>query len=980
MTSQEKALHAFADFAAKLKGDEKSEAQTFLFHLLAAYTHDPNTLPEGSTFEYRVRFASPSSPDGENGQATGRSRVGSADRTKFADFVWPGRCLIEMKSRGVKLSKHYQQTFDYWLNLVPHRPPYVILCNFDELWIYDFNTQLHDPMDRLLVKDLPTRYAALNFLFPRPFQPLFGHNWVEVTREAAKDVAGAFNSLVFRGEDRVRARRFILQCVVAMFAEDIGLLPQDLFTRLLDECRRGASSYDLIGGLFRQMNDPNPARAGRYEGVDYFNGGLFANVDPIELQPPELGPLFAAAHENNWSHVQPVIFGTLFESSLGKEERHALGAHFTYESDIQKIVRPTIVRPWDERIAAAKTAPDLLALLKELRQFRVLDPACGSGNFLFVAYRSLREIEQRLLLRLFAQDKRQFPKVGLASGISPKNFFGIDVNENAVETAKVTLMLARRLAHRDAEKFWADHADELPGQDTHSLEFERDLPLDNLDQNILCADALFTPWPEADAIIGNPPFQSKNNMPVEFGKAYVQKVRKAYPEIPGRADFCVYWLRRAHDYLRPGGRAGLVGTNTIRQNYSREGGLDYIVNNAGTITEAVSSQVWSGAAVVHVSLVNWIKGQYTGRKILTRQVGDNRDSPWQRFDLQRINSSLSPGIDVGSALRLSANENPKNVFVGQVHHNDHFLLSPEQAAVLLREHPDHREIVFPYLTGEDLLNAGKPTRCIIDFGQMDLFHAMKFRAAFEYAREKIMPAVLDKAAREKAETGGDIGPRQNHAKTWWHFWRPRPEVIALLPKLPRYIVCSRVTKRPIFEFVSPAIHPNEAVVAFTFPDDYSFGILQSGLHWEWFKARCSTMKADFRYTSDTVFDTFPWPQFSGSALRNPNSALEKVRAVALRALRREIMAANGWSLRELYRTLETPGANRLRDAQAALDSAVRVAYGMNDTEDPLTFLLRLNLACAEKESKGEPIEAPGLPIPFPKEAFVTTDCIQPATE
>ena len=486
VTSQEKALRDFAAFAAKLNGDEKSEAQIFLLHLLAAFGHNPNTLPEGSIFEYRVRVP--------------------GERTKYADFVWPGRTLIEMKSRGVKLSKHYQQTFDYWLHLVPHRPPYVALCNFDEFWIYDFNTQLNEPMDKVPLADLPERHAALNFLFPRAFEPLFAHNWVHVTREAARDVAHAFNSLVARGEDRVRARRFILQCVVAMFAEDIGLLPQDIFTHLLDECRGGASSYDLIGGLFRQMNDPNPARAGRYAGVDYFNGGLFATVDPIELTPPELGPLFGAANENNWSYVQPVIFGTLFEGSLGKEERHALGAHFTYESDIQKIVRPTIVRPWDERIAAARTAPDLLALLKELREFRVLDPACGSGNFLFVAYRSLRELEQRLLLHLFAQDKRQFAKVGLASGISPKSFFGIDVNENAVETAKVTLMLARRLAHREAEKFWADHAEELPGQDTHSLEFERDLPLDNLDANILCADALFTRWPEVDAIIGNPPY------------------------------------------------------------------------------------------------------------------------------------------------------------------------------------------------------------------------------------------------------------------------------------------------------------------------------------------------------------------------------------------------------------------------------------------------------------------------------------------
>src|SRR6267378_7187958 len=161
MTSQEKDLRDFAQFAAKLKGDEKSEAQTFLFHLLEAFGHDPNTLPEGCTFEYRVRFSGPSS--------TASAKDG---RTKFADLVWPGRCLIEMKSRGEKLSKHYQQTFDYWLNLVPHRPPYVVLCNFDELWIYDFNTQLQEPVDRIKVSELPARHSALNFLFPRQFAPV----------------------------------------------------------------------------------------------------------------------------------------------------------------------------------------------------------------------------------------------------------------------------------------------------------------------------------------------------------------------------------------------------------------------------------------------------------------------------------------------------------------------------------------------------------------------------------------------------------------------------------------------------------------------------------------------------------------------------------------------------------------------------------------------------------------------------------------
>ena len=955
MTSLEKGLREFAQFAAKLKGDEKGEAQTFLFHLLAAFGHDANTLPEGSTFEYRVRFP--------------------GERTKYADFVWPGRCLIEMKSRGVKLSKHYQQTFDYWLNLVPHRPPYVALCNFTEFWIYDFNTQLYEPVDRVPVADLPARHAALNFLFPRAFQPLFGHNWIQVTREAAKDVANAFNSLVFRGEDRVRARRFILQCVVAMFAEDIGLLPQDLFTRLLDECRRGASSYDLIGGLFRQMNDSNPARAGRYAGVDYFNGGLFANIDPIELTPPELGPLFAAANENNWGYVQPVIFGTLFESSLGKEERHALGAHFTYESDIQKIVRPTIVRPWDERIAAAKTAPELLALLKELRAFRVLDPACGSGNFLFVAYRALRELEQRLLLRLFAQDKRQIPKVGLASGISPRNFFGLDVNENAVETAKVTLMLARRLAHRGAEKFWEDHADELPGQDTHSLEFERDLPLDNLNDDILCADALFTPWPEADAIIGNPPFLGSRFLAKEHGYEYARKVDAAFPGVPKMADFCVHWFRLAHDRLKPGGRAGLVGTKTVRQNESREASLDYIVANGGTITEAVSHQVWSGEAAVHVALINWLKGEQGGTKKLYTQIGDAKDSPWKCEELGSIGPTLSSSTDASEAKALRANQEPKLVFQGQNPVSEGFFLAPEEASELLRKDPLCREVIFPYMIGRDLVADGRPTRCIIDFGQREMTDAMRYKAAFARVKDLVMPGVLAKAEKEIAATGKESTRWTRMANRWWQFRDYQPGTMAAIAKLPRYIACPRVTKRPIFEFVSNRIHPDNALAVFAFADDYSFGILQSSLHWAWFKARCSTLKGDFRYTSDTVFDTFPWPQ---------SPTLAQVKAVAeaaasLRALRREIMAANGWSLRDLYRTLETPGTNRLRDAHAALDSAVRAAYGMKPDEDPLAFLLHSNLALAVQETKGETIAPPGLPTSVSDVAdFVTADCIQPA--
>jgi SAM-dependent methyltransferase len=750
MTSQERAFHDFAGFAAQLKGDEKSEAQTFLFHLLEAFGHDANTLPEGSTFEYRVRFP--------------------GDRTKYADFVWPGRVLVEMKSRGEKLSRHYQQTFDYWLNLVPHRPPYVVLCDFNEFWIYDFNTQLHEPLDRVKVSELPARHAALNFLYPRKFTPIFGNNWVEVTREAARDVATVFNSLVARGESRESARRFVLQSVVAMFAEDIGLLPENLFTSLLDECRKAenptAASYDLIGGLFRQMNDDIPARGGRYAGVKYFNGGLFAKVEPLELQPPAIGLLFEAAKEN-WSRVQPVIFGTLFEGSLGREERHALGAHFTYEADIQKIVRPTIVRPWEERIAAAKNVSELLELLRQLRAFRVLDPACGSGNFLFVAYRALRELEQNLLVKLFVQDKRQFEKVGTASGISPKQFFGLDVNDNAVETAKVTLMLARRLASRSAHEFWDAHADLLPGGDTHALQFERDLPLDNLDKNIVCADALFTPWPEADAIIGNPPYLGSRFIAKEHGYEYVRKVHAAFPDVPKMADFCVYWFRLAHDALKPGARAGLVATKTVTQNESREASLDYVVKNGGTITEAVSTQVWPGEAVVRVCIVNWVKGNVAGLKKIFTQIGDSKSDEWKCETVEAINPTLATKTEVTAANVLRANQEPKRVYVGQYPFNEGFWLTPEEAGALLKEHPDHREVLFPYMIGRDLVDGGQPSRWIIDFAQREMTEAMHFKSAFKRVEKLVMPVVLSKGEKEKSATGKDSTRWSRLSKRWW---------------------------------------------------------------------------------------------------------------------------------------------------------------------------------------------------------------------
>jgi hypothetical protein len=947
MTDALNNINKFVEYVRTLKGDEKGEAQVFCDRLFQAFGH-AGYKEAGAELEFRVK-------------AKGKT-------TKFADLLWRPRLLLEMKKRGEKLEKHYQQAFEYWLELVPQRPKYVVLCNFDEFWVYDFDLQLREPVDRVNLEDLPHRFTAFNFLFPENRKPLFNNNQIDVTRTAADKVALVFNRLVERGEKVETAQRFILQCVVALFAEDIDLLPRGLFTEFLGDCQMNrVSSYDLIGGLFRQMGSDRPApKDSRYRDVSYFNGGIFSVVEPIALTRSEIDLLLEAAKER-WSKVEPAIFGALFESSMGKEERHALGAHYTSEADIQKVVLPTIIRPWRERIEAAKTLKDLLALRQELLDFKVLDPACGSGNFLYVAYRELKRLEAQLLTKIHDNFSRAANAIGTMSLVKTSQFYGIDIKRFAVELAKVTLMLAKKLALDQENQLLNVVQMNLP------LELERALPLDNLDRNIRCDDALFCEWTEANAIIGNPPYLGSRYIAKEHGYDYAGKIYARYPDVPKMADYCVYWFRRTHENLPQNGRAGLVATNTVRQNETRQASLDYIVANSGTITAAVSTQIWSGDAAVHVSIISWIKGDAPGEKKLYTQEGDDPNSPYKLEIVEYITSSLSSCFDVTEAKFIAANKSPKVAFVGQYPFNAGFLLTPAEAQQMLGKYPDHREVIFPYMIGRDLIENYAPSRWIIDFAQRDLLKVMKYKLAFDRVQKLVMPDVLAKAEKEKQATGKDSTRWTRMAQKWWQFRDYQPGTMAAIAKVPRYVVCSRVTKRPIFEFISNQIHPDNALVVFSLADDYSFGILQSGIHWAWFVARCSTLKGDFRYTSNTVFDSFPFPQSPTLAQAKKVAAA----AVKLRQLRRKVMTENQWSLRELYRTLDLPGDNPLRKAHAELDAAVREAYGMKAKDDPLKFLLELNFEVAERETKSLPIVAPGLP-PVVKNAseFITDDCVR----
>lgn len=966
----EKSLQKFVEYCQNnIDGDEKGEAQIFCDHFFTALGYEDGLKGAGADLEYRIR-------DTDKGS------------TNFADLVWPKKVLLEMKKSGSKLDLHLQQVKSYWLMMAGQRPRYVVLCNFDEFWIYDFEQDVSEPADKIQLEDLPNRREAFSFLLERPRTPVFHSNREDVTKKAAQYVATVFHSMQTRGIDREVAMRYCLQCVLAMFAEDVNLLPDNIFSRILEDCfdqdktpaEKSEQSYDLIGNLFREMNSEGITEGGRYRGVDYFNGGLFEEINLVELTMHEVELMRAAARQN-WSKVNPAIFGSFFEAGMDKGERHVYGAHYTYESDIIKIVDPVIVQPWKKRIEKAQESDNPLEeyykLLKELREFKVLDPACGSGNFLFVAYREMKTLEKELIVLIqehsITDEQKETLKNFLAKNhyVSAKQFFGIDLKYFAVEVAKMTLMVAKEL--------WVtEHGEEN--------DLEKALPLDNLSENIQARDALVnkdgtpTDWPEADAIIGNPPFQSKNKMQEEFGAEYVSTVREAYPGVPGRADFCVYWFRKAHDHLKENQRVGLVGTNTIRQNYSREGSLDYIVNNGGVIYNAVSSQTWSGEAVVFVSIVNWKKGKFSGQPYLFHL----KDEEFVRSEIDVIHSSLSLKIDLSKAKKLKCNKKPKLAFQGQTHGHKGFLLELEDGKKLLKEDEKNSEVVKPFMNGLDFLSHqdSQPSRFVIDFTLLDINKAASYKKPFEIVSNEVLPDRKEKAEDQKKENeellkkNPDARINKHHINfynSWWQLSYGRSDMLSSINKNKRYISCSRVSSRAIFDFISGSIRPSDALMVFAFEDDYSFGIIQSNLHWEWWKEKCSTLKGDFRYTTSSVWDTFPWPQ--GPSEKQIKAVAEA--AKELRDARNEALKNYNMTLRDLYRLLEKPGKNKIRDLHKNLDQAVMDAYGFDAGKDLLSQLLELNLEVAQKENDGEEVQKPGLPDWVEnKEDFISGDCVE----
>ena len=880
------ALVALAERWATYSGTERSASQTFLNQLVGAYTGEPDAMAAGARFEeFGVRD----------------------EGSGFMDLFWQDVAIIEMKApnQSRRLDQHRTQALDYWRNSANQdagvaATPYLVLCSIHRFEVWHPGKFPNAPVDTFSLVDLPDRVESLLFLAGR--KPIFGGPGLAVTEQAAQYMVTLYFSLLERrAAEAAELRRFIIQTVWALFAEDIGILEgrplETLATALLADPTR--STAVELAHLYRRFNIQDQERRNRSaaQSVPYVNGELFGITSEVHLEPSELKHLLDAS-KFDWRHVNPTVFGALLEGCLGKDRRWELGAHYTSEEDIMTIVNPVIIRPWVTRIESTKSFRDATKLLDELCTFRVLDPAMGCSNFLAIAYREIRQLEMRLHDRLAEHAMEEGRQAPLSMQYYPiDNIMGIEIDQFAVDIAKATLWMMHALESR-----------------RHGLA-EPVLPLPNL-KNLIRGDSLKLEWPETDVIIGNPPFHGDRNLRSVVGDEYLEWLKSEFDV--GVKDHCVYFFLKAHRNLRPGKRAGLVATKTISQNKNRDASLVWITENGGTITDAVSSKPWSGEAAVHVSIVCWQMAPVTSTVITL----DGRT-------VSGINPSLKVGEIHRAARTLGGNQGI--AFIGNVVNGEGFLLAEEEAAELTAADPKNADVVKPYLTGDDLVSRPdmSPARWIIDFNTMSLEEASRYKLPLAIIRERVKPT------RDKSRD-------KRYREVWWQYARPVPSMRKAIHGLSRYGVSCITGKRIHVLWGAPGIIQSHACVIFAITDDYTHGIISSRVHDVWVRGNSSTLEDRLRYTPSTAFETFPFP--------NPTDAQRERIAAASRSfvtLRRTACEESGKGLTKVYNTMDDGGFRELKAAHEELDKAVMDAYGLdadllNQPERLLDMLFDLN--------------------------------------
>lgn len=956
-----------ADFAAKWLQSERRERASSQEHFIdlcrmlgVSTPNDPGSSPDWYAFEKPVT------------KTLGGD--GFADVWRKGAFGW------EYKGAHKDLQAAYQQLLTYREAL--DNPPILVVSDMDRIVVRtNFNNTKTQVFEFTLAdfRDDPEealRVLRLVFTNPEGLRPDRAPE--AVTKAAADHFAAIARSMSDRGHEAEAVAHFLNRVLFCLFAEDVGLLPGGIMTELIRSRAGDPGELDAgLAELFAKMStDGNAYRHFGTHRIEWFNGGLFDGAPTIPFTREEIASVRAAA-ALDWSQVEPAILGTLFERGLDPAKRGQLGAHYTDRTKIDMVVQPVVMEPLRREFAAMQERVEALvagrtpspltrentrrqnlpqwerdaevawrSFLERVRAVRVLDPACGSGNFLYVTLQHLKDLEYEVIR--WGSERLRLP--AFQPEVGPHNVLGIEINPYAKELAGVSIWIGHMQ--------WA----RANGFGYPSNPVLR--PLDNIERRdaILARDDRGRPvpagWPAAEFIVGNPPFLGDKMMRGGLGDDYVDALREAWSgRVPGGADLVCYWHEKARELIEVGAvrRAGLLATNSIRGGANRR--VLQRIKRSGDIFMAWSDEDWTvEGAAVRVSIVAQDNGAETDRMLDGKAVAT-------------IHADLT-GAEVATADITSSRSLPENrsvSFIGD-QKGGAFDIDGDVARAMLKAptNPNGRpnsDVILPWMNGIDIVRRHRDM-FIIDFGEAKSPEEIAaYEKPFEHVRQNVLPV-------------RELTRRAARRDRWWRHHETAANMRVALEGLRRYIATPRVSKHRIFTWVSPPTLLDAATVAIARDDDYAFGVLHSRVHERWSLRMGTSLEDRPRYTPTTTFETFPFPW----PLNTPDAALTPEQAAhrdAIGAAARALVAQrDAWlnppelvreepdviptlpprlvpvseeaeaalakrTLTNLYNARPT----WLVNAHAALDRAVLAAYGWPEEieeEAMLAALLALN--------------------------------------
>ncbi len=926
----------------------------------------------------------------------------------------------------IALEKAYNQARGYirFLPAEEGRPPFLMVCDVGYvIELYSEFTctggtyvRFPDPKNhRIYLEDLrkiETR-DLLRTIWTDPLSMDPSKHAARVTREVAWHLAELAKSLEKDGHSAQAISTFLQRSLFTMFAEDVGLLPDGAYVGMLERLKEHPEGFAItVTNLWKDMSKEEEWSVALMQKIAYFNGGLFEKASALPLNSQQIALLIGAA-KPDWSDVEPAIFGTLLERALDPRERHKLGAYYTPRSYVERLVKPTIIDPLRSRWDAVKTAAaqyqeseeteKALEAVKEFHHYlcriRILDPACGSGNFLYVTLEHMKRLEGEVLelLEALGDDELTFEMEHFK--VRPQQFWGLEINERAVAIAQLVLWIGYFQWHKKTTGN-ADTKDRplLPKQQTilHQdavLAYDQQIPRKDEDGNFVTIwdgrttkahpvtgkevpdDTARIPvydytnprraeWPEADFVVGNPPFIGKVRMREYLGDGYIECLRKVWKnKIPESADFVMFWWEKASELLRAGRiqRFGFITTNSIHQTFNRRVVEKHLNANKDPLFLAftIPDHPWVDSvdgAAVRIAMTVLTTEQANGelnRVTSEREIEDKEHEVELQSTFGKINEDLKIGPDLNGTKFLISNS--RISCLGLILGGKGFKVDRQFVEKVSINDPS-LDLIFPIWNGSDLTSRWAGNFVIDAFGLAEDELRFNYPTAWQHLKDHVY---------DIRQTNRDPKLRKN----WWLFRRANTEFRNSTANLARFIVTSETAKHRVFQFLGGNNKPEHKLVVLASDDSLILGIVSTSVHVAW-ALNCGGRLGfgnDPVYVKTRCFETFPFPDLSEadslkSRIRDQGEQLDLHR-------KRQQIAHPVLTLTGIYNVLE-----KLRQGEALnakekkihddglvsvlkqihddLDDAVLEAYGWEDLKASMPLADRL----AQGDEQAEALE------------------------